>query len=231
MGNIKGNSAANVGYGCAVRELIRGWRRIWSKTAGTTDPVAPFGTVTLAASGSEGGPNMGAMRWAQTGNFGVMPSPDLPNTFLAQAYDLDDEWGPNAGPCFPGGWACCNSSKWKYNSTSCAGREVLCQNACAADAGTVSVMGGIHPRSKKPVGDRLGRAAFNTVYGGLSSFTGPTLAGCRSFAATLEIYFNSTLLRGDSVVLQPVAPIVHLPGKRPQIGGSQLWCPVAILSN
>jgi len=25
-------------------------------------------------------------------------------------------------------------------------------------------MGGIHPRSKKPVGDRLGTAAFNTVY-------------------------------------------------------------------
>lgn len=39
-----------------------------------------------------------------------------------------------------------------------------CSNACAAAAGTPFAMGGIHPRSKKPVGDRLGTAAFNTVY-------------------------------------------------------------------
>jgi hypothetical protein len=45
---------------------------------------------------------MGAMRWAQTGNAGVLPSPALPRTFLAQAYDLDDPWGPTAGPCFGG---------------------------------------------------------------------------------------------------------------------------------
>ena len=27
---------------------------------------------------------MGAMRWAQTVNYGVLPAPTLPNTFLAQ---------------------------------------------------------------------------------------------------------------------------------------------------
>jgi hypothetical protein len=59
MGSTKGNSNANVGYGCAVRELILGWRRAWARTPGTTDLAAPFGTVTLANSGSEGGPNMG----------------------------------------------------------------------------------------------------------------------------------------------------------------------------
>ena len=41
-----------------------------------------------------------------------------------------------------------------------------CQPACAAVRNTPVAMGGIHPRSKKPVGDRLGTAAFNTVYGG-----------------------------------------------------------------
>ena len=38
----------------------------------------------------------------------------------------------------------------------------------------------IHPRAKLPVGRRLARAAFNTVYGGKESFTGPT---CRSSCA------------------------------------------------
>ena len=35
-------------------------------TAGTTDAEAPFGLVTLAPSGDEGGASIGTMRWAQT---------------------------------------------------------------------------------------------------------------------------------------------------------------------
>ena len=112
MMGIKGNTANNVGYSCSQRELIKGWRKIWSKTPGTAgihttqtrhmlmrtaflialfscllllDPAAPSGVVTLASSGSEGGPNMGAMRQAQTAGYGVLPAPDMPNTFLAQA--------------------------------------------------------------------------------------------------------------------------------------------------
>ena len=54
-------------------------------TSGTTDPVAPFGLVTLAPSGSEGGNDIGTMRWAQTAGYGVVPNPAMPNTFLAQA--------------------------------------------------------------------------------------------------------------------------------------------------
>ena len=56
MGGTKGNSAANVGYGCEMRQLINGWRQAWSVVPGTTSPNAPFGVVTLASSGSEGGP-------------------------------------------------------------------------------------------------------------------------------------------------------------------------------
>lgn len=86
MDNVKGNAADNVGYSCKQRELVKGWRAIWSETAGTTDPRAPFGIVTLASSGTEGGPNLGAMRLAQTAGYGVLPNPLMPNTFLAQVH-------------------------------------------------------------------------------------------------------------------------------------------------
>lgn len=225
MGGQKGNVIANTGYACAMRQLINGWRAAWSKVPGTTDPLAPFGVVTLASSGSEGGPNFGTMRIAQTMSFGVLPTPTMPNTFLAQAYDLDDEWGPGASPCLNSKtkWQCCVGSTGSgscgsagaYNATVCNGREALCATACAADMGTPCLMGGIHPRSKKPVGDRLGRAMLNTVYGGTGAFTGPTLSSCASStsASTLTISFNSSLLRGDTLALQPLQ----------RAGGSQLW--------
>ena len=115
MGSPKGNSDANIGYSCEQRVLIEGWRKAWSETPGTTDPLAPFGVVTLASSGAEGADAaMGAMRIAQTAGYGTLPSPALPNTFLAQAYDLDDEWGPAMGPCFTaeadGGLECCDNN-------------------------------------------------------------------------------------------------------------------------
>ena len=65
--------------------LVRSWRKLWSASTGTTDPLAPFGLVTLAPSGTEGGNDMGTMRWAQTGGYGVLPNPAMPRTFLAQA--------------------------------------------------------------------------------------------------------------------------------------------------
>ena len=55
MFGVKGNSVAKVGYACNQQALVDGWRKIFSATPGTTDPLAPFGIVTLASSGSEGG--------------------------------------------------------------------------------------------------------------------------------------------------------------------------------
>ena len=57
------------------------------------------------------------------------------------------------------------------------------------------------PRSKKYVGDRLGTAAFNTVYGGKGSYTGPTLSGCSisSDSKSLIIEFNASLLAGSAL--------------------------------
>lgn len=109
-----------------------------------------------------------------------------------QAYDLDDEWGPAAGPCWDGwpdgrrmsgGWECCNGGPTPgghhtKNTTSCTpDLAKKCAPSCAAMAGTTS-HGGIHPRSKKQVGDRLGAAGYSVVYGGTAAYTGPTLAGC-----------------------------------------------------
>ena len=54
-------------------------------------------------------------------------------------------------------------------------------------------------RWKKPVGDRLGIAAFNTVYGGTKAYTGPTLSGCAYAGGKLTIEFNTSLLRGDTL--------------------------------
>ena len=42
-------------------KLVSQWRKIWAANSGT-DPNAPFGLVTLAASGSEGGADIGSMR-------------------------------------------------------------------------------------------------------------------------------------------------------------------------
>ena len=82
MMDAKGNAAVDVGYSCMQRELVKGWRGIWSEVSGTTDPTAPFGVVTLASSGSEGGPNMGAMRLAQTAGYGVLPNDAMHNTYV-----------------------------------------------------------------------------------------------------------------------------------------------------
>ena len=214
MGGTKGNSIDHVGYASNQVSLVEGWRKIFSASAGTTDPLAPFGIVTLASSGSEGGPNMGAMRMAQTGSFGILPNPAMPRTFLAQAYDLDDEWGPGAGPCAGAEWACCTAGKGKgcvaYNKTSCGGREKLCAPACNAALDTPFRMGGIHPRSKTQVGERLATAYYNTIGGGKGAFTGPTLAGCSAAADELHITFNASLLVGDTLKInkwgQPYLP-------------------------
>ena len=72
---------------------------------------APFGLVTIAPSGSEGAADhLSAFRWAQTANFGVLPNPAMPRTFVAQAYDLNDPWAGygkySALPCNPSALPC-----------------------------------------------------------------------------------------------------------------------------
>ena len=74
---------------------------------GTTDPNAPFGIVTLASSGSEGGPHMGAMRQAQTAGYGVLPGPkgsvmhNTPNTSTSTNTNTNRARGQG---CFSGAY-------------------------------------------------------------------------------------------------------------------------------
>jgi hypothetical protein len=223
MMDPKGNSGVNVGYSCKQRELVKGWRSIWSETPGTTDPTAPFGLVTLASSGSEGGPNMGAMRLAQTAGFGVLPNDAIPKSFFAQAGDLEDAWGPAVGPCFSGfaaQWECCDKGVYQANQSSekcragTGGKPEICDPACAAAAGTPSE-GGIHPRSKLPVGERLATAAFNLIYGGTGAITGPTLSSCTVGSTSLTVEFNTTLLATDTVVLNSYNSSLNNPSPDP----------------
>eukprot|EP00038_Savillea_parva_P019741 m.28625 g.28625 ORF g.28625 m.28625 type:complete len:802 (+) comp4534_c0_seq1:76-2481(+) len=229
MGGIKGNSDALVGYSCEMIQLIKGWRETFSETPGTTDPMAPWGIITLASSGSEGGSNMGAMRLAQTAGYGVTPNPGLPNTFSAQAYDLDDPWGPDQGLCFDT-WMCCGRNQ---NATICANYTkddpTKCDLACAMSADTATMMGGLHPRCKKALGDRAGAAGFAQVYGGTNAATGPTLSSCAVTGNTLTINFNASLMRGDSLVVNTDFPPLLTPKGRGThwSGGSQLYAQVS----
>ena len=139
----------------------------------------------------------------------MLPNLAIPNSFFAQAGDLEDAWGPASGPCFSGfasQWECCDKGAYIANRSSdtckagTKGKPEICDPACAAAAGTPTE-GGIHPRSKLPVGERLAAGAFNLVYGGSGASTGPTLSSCTVAEKSLTVEFNATLLAGESIVL------------------------------
>jgi sialate O-acetylesterase len=91
-GSLHGNFGTQSGYGCTMPALIKYWREQWSATPGTTAATAPFGLVSLSPDDSEGSPDMGSFRWAQSGGFGVVPNSAMPNVFMAHAYDLADPY-------------------------------------------------------------------------------------------------------------------------------------------
>ena len=220
--------------------MVEAWRDIWSQEEGTTDPTAPFGLVTIAPSGSEGGgEHLSAFRWAQTANYGVLPNSAMPNTFLAQAYDLNDPWASfgshdsicstnaslpksctytNNGTQLPA--PCCEcgpamaSSRCVWNTTNwnrdLAPLAPLARNS----TDTPQFMGSIHPRLKEPVGRRLAASLVSLQYGGNGTVTGPTIAGCTYDADdhVITVQFNKTLLKGDAVTItRTQTPIPPLP--------------------
>ena len=119
------------------------------------------------------------------------------------AYDLGDPWQSNA--CVQ--WGCCSQSK-SYNATTCAANQDgginKCGDACLAMTNTSYYMGPIHPRIKKPVGERLALAAMGVAFDGKQPYAGPTISGCTyGGAKTLTVEYNSTLLRGGAVGVKP----------------------------
>ena len=166
--------------------LIAAYRAAWSATPGTTDPMAPYGLVSLSTGDSEGAGDIASFRWAQSGSYGVAPNPAMPNVFIAHAHDLADPWvncgdAPQTKQC-PG----CDTADSEYS----------CLQAY--------YMGpGIHPRLKKPVGQRLAAAALASVYGWGGPVTGPTIAGCTLAGGALTVQFNASLLAGAALTVAP----------------------------
>jgi hypothetical protein len=180
-----GNSMRSAGYSCLMEKLVSSWREQWSSEPGTTVADAPFGVVTLAPSGGEGGADLPTMRWAQTASYGensailprgrlvtrqgerlsgrgtrcvtfhsngiclywecmlcghvlcvaagVLPNPSMPNTFIAQAFDLDDPFSNIT--CYKE--KCCDNN---FNLTFCnrlkANAFEECKPYCAAGDAT-----------------------------------------------------------------------------------------------
>jgi hypothetical protein len=211
-----GNSAQGTGYGCELPAMVELWRSVWR-----AQPDAVFGVATLAAGGSEGnGQHMAGMRWSETSNFGTLPSPAMPNSFVAQVYDLGDPWAAKEKGWSGGDPMNCslpdpatekygvnctrwNSSNWSAGMQPYA--DLIRTNSPSGNPG-VNFMGGIHPRLKRPVGHRLAVAAASLMHE-KTPLTGPTIAGCQLSGSTiadrqLTLKFNLTLLGDDTVQVQ-----------------------------
>lgn len=84
-------------YACMFPALIADWRRTFhSGSQGQTEHFFPFGFVQLSSyllmnSSDYGFPEI---RWHQTADFGSVPNPKMPNTFMAVAMDLCDRDSP-----------------------------------------------------------------------------------------------------------------------------------------
>lgn len=196
-----GSTTNHSGYACQMRNLISTWRQQWSVEPGTTDPMFPFGLVTLADGTSEGhGNNMANFRLAQTLGNGVLPSADMPNTFVALAHDAGD-------PTSPGDWraGAPDSKDWQEDSPYQAIFDPRFMYSGPDQHATNFFMGPIHPRSKQTMARRLARAARAHIYGDHEVvWTGPILKNCsvdpaRHGGFTVTLAFNETLLRSDAV--------------------------------
>lgn len=184
---VSGNSLGSYGYGCELPAMVALWRAAWSAVPNTTDPLAPFGVVTLSPSAGWSGANdYGGMRWSQTANYGRLPNPAMPHTFLAHAYDLPDPYSSIHSLCYFA--RCCGPQfgSCEHNRCAEAGREdarkcnetlagrggrEACLGYCTALGRTpinTASFGGLHSRLKKPIGERLATAALRTVYGVVS---------------------------------------------------------------
>jgi sialate O-acetylesterase len=188
-GNLHGNSAENAGYACLMPGLVRSFREAWSATPGTTDPNAPFGIVTLSTADSEGAADIASFRFAQAASYFAVPNPALPNSFLAHAYDLADVWGDDCGDQ-PQTKKCqnCDTTDPDYN---CLQQFYMGPS--------------IHPRLKKPVGQRLAAAGLPLIYpeaGFAGPITGPTLSGCSLASDSLILHINATLLAGAPLIVR-----------------------------
>lgn len=218
------------GYACSMRNLITTWRRLWSAVPSTTDPLFPFGLVSLAAGTSEGHElNMPNFRHAQTAGYGFLPGPagsGMENTFVAQAYDAGDP-GYRAGAMHGAG---VNS---QVDSPFQEAYDLPFPGRVGYSGGghqlfTPQYMGGLHPRAKQTIGRRLALAGRRVAYKDETvPFTGPVLKNCSVHAENalcppgagacsrlhgdinqrqITLRFDEELLGQDAVRLWPTTP-------------------------
>lgn len=185
--NIAGSLSNKSGYACQQKSLVDSWRREFSKIPRTTNPLAPFGITQLAGYCSEGFPwNSGAFRLAQTGGYGFLPNPEMPATFLGQAFDLGDPWAKGClqtKACF--GW----DTPWSFNRT------------CWYEVSY------IHPRDKAPLGQRLANAALSVHYNRSEVHTQPVITGCSLMGSVSDgqhviVVFDAKKMGDDQLLIQ-----------------------------
>eukprot|EP01047_Picozoa_sp_COSAG01_P052559 COSAG01_NODE_5539_length_4199_cov_2.221220_4_plen_391_part_00 len=209
--NSNGTYVSHTGYHCLLPALVKNWRATFAAN-GATAADFPVGVVSLHAwcgeeeancvSGGARTNHVSQIRWAETADAGRLPNPRLPNTFTAMAYDLPD---PRIGyPYYVSGklapgqlYYNCSSAKATFPNA-----EYASQAECEAHPPPLPkpLMGSIHPRNKRLLGQRLARAAKAVVYGDKSvAYTGPVLAGCSVAGKQLTLQFDSQLFRGESL--------------------------------
>jgi len=177
--------------------MVAQWRSLWSVVAGTTDALVPFGFVSIADGTEEGwGLNSANLHWAQTANYGVVPNPYLPNSFMAPGHDAGDPWDADPGGC--GNEGCCVDAYIPLGR-NCVGDH----RGQWSINGTPGFMGYLHPRAKDTVARRLAQGAYATIYNPSSPLlaTGPVISGCTLSGSTLTLIFNATLLKNEHVVV------------------------------
>jgi hypothetical protein len=206
-----GNVVGKTGYACLLQTMINSWGAAWSAVPNTTPPDAPFGIVTLADATDEGwGCNIRQMHWAETGNYGVVPNPALPTAFVATAHDLGEPWddGCKGAPHF-----CCTCANTTRDKACVAGPDsafdpiskfpwIIDHHPFVCPPSTPStpqLMGGVHPSTKKHVGDRLAQAAWSLHYNHPEvAWTGPVVSSCGietvNSKRRVRVQFNATLL-------------------------------------
>ena len=101
-------------YSCAFPAMIRAWRAAWSRGTdgqiGDTPDSFPFGFVQISvwgpptppgAGNDPNGANVATVRLAQSANYGYVPNPAMPATFMATAIDLGSYQGGCGRDTFP----------------------------------------------------------------------------------------------------------------------------------
>jgi hypothetical protein len=129
----------------------------------------------------------------------TLPTPALPNVFVAQAYDLND---PNRNISCYGKVHCHDNSPVPAGGWPVSG----CDEYCASVKTTNFYMGPIHPRDKKPVGARLAKVGAVVAYGKKGHTNGPTISGCKMSGDKITITFNKTLMAeggADKIQINP----------------------------